>query len=42
VEVGRYLTEKKRRAFAHELKNELIGYRAGSKQDQLNRFQSGI
>ena len=42
VEVGRYLTEKKRREFAHELKNELIGYRAGSKQDQLNRFQSGI
>jgi uncharacterized membrane protein len=31
VEVGRYLTEQKRRAFAHELKNELIGYRAGSK-----------
>lgn len=31
VEVGRYLTEKKRWAFAHELKNELIGYRAGSK-----------
>ncbi len=31
VEVGRYLTEKKRQEFAHELKNELIGYRAGSK-----------
>ncbi|MEO0318559.1 MAG: hypothetical protein RL404_2236 [Pseudomonadota bacterium] len=31
VEVGRYLTEQKRRAFAQELKNELIGYRAGSK-----------
>ncbi len=42
VEVGRYLTDKKRREFAHELKNELIGYRAGSKLDQLNRFQSGI
>ncbi len=31
VEVGRYLTEPNRRAFANELKNELIGYRAGSK-----------
>ena len=31
VEIGRYLTDKKRWEFAHELKNELIGYRAGSK-----------
>ncbi len=42
VEVGRYLTEKKRREFANELKNELTGYRAGSEQDPINRFQSGI
>ncbi len=42
VQVGRYLTEKKRQEFARELKNELTGYRAGSGQDQLNRFQSGI
>lgn len=30
IEVGRFLTEKKRQEFALELKSELIGYRAGS------------
>ncbi len=42
VEVGRYLTEKKRQELAKELKYELDGFRAGSQQDPINRFQSGI
>jgi uncharacterized membrane protein len=29
VEVGRFLTERKRREFAKELNQELVGYRAG-------------
>jgi len=29
VEVGRFLTERKRREFARELNQELVGYRAG-------------
>lgn len=29
VEVGRYLTERKRKEFAQELSRELVGYRAG-------------
>ncbi len=29
VEVGRFLTERKRKEFAQELRRELVGYRAG-------------
>ncbi len=35
VEVGRFLTERKRKEFAQELSRELVGYRAGL---QGNRF----
>jgi uncharacterized membrane protein len=29
VEVGRFLTERRRKEFAQELSRELVGYRAG-------------
>lgn len=46
IEVGRFLTESKRREFARELNEALAGYRASlgnwQQHKKFNRFQSGI